>query len=177
MDTKREVDLTDKPKKSTRKLIWNNKLVFFLLLIILVGAGWMAIKFFALKRSYHKQQEQITNHFAEETSKVFSWAVRAEMLRDNREQVNQFFMNLIKEPGFKKIQLIDVANAKVIISTDKKDEGTAVADTSILNATQPRQFVNDDIMRSIVPVMGLDTRIGVLVIDRSPEVIDNNTEK
>lgn len=177
METKRVVDLTDKPKKSTWKLIWNNKLVFFLLLVLLVGAGWMAIKFFALKRSYEKQQELITKQFAEETSKVFSWAVRAELLRDNREQVNQFFMNLIKEPGFKKIQLVDVANSKVLISTDKKDEGTAVADTSILNANQPRQFVNDDIMRSIVPVMGLDTRIGVLVIDRSKEMFSSSDKK
>lgn len=154
-------------KTSKMKYVWNHKMVFFLLAVLVIGAGWAAIEYFSLKRSFKKEKEQITNQFVGETAKVFSWAIRGELLRDNREQVNQFFMNLVKEPGFKKIQLVDVNSQKVIISTDKKDEGMAISDTMILNATEIRHQPNGELLRSITPVMGLNARIAVLVIDRT----------
>ncbi len=153
-------------KTSTWKYIWHHKLVFFLLLLLIAGAGWAGIKILTLKRGFNKEKATITNKFAEETARVFSWAVRGEMLRENKDQVNQYFMNLVKEPGFKKIQLVDISNSTVIVSTDKKDEGSAVSDTSILNATVSRQITNEDYLRTITPVMGLNSRMAVLVIDR-----------
>ena len=166
---------TRSTQKTTSKMrfVWNHKLVFFLLLLLIVGASWAAIKYFTLKRSFNNEKEQITSKFVDETSKVFSWAIRGELLRDNREQVNQFFMNLVKEPGFRKIQLIDVSNSTVIISTDKKDEGTLVSDTLILNATEIKQLPNGELIRSITPVMGLNSIIAVLVIDRTVPATEN----
>lgn len=151
---------------STWKYIWKHKLVFFLLLLLIVLAGWAGIKILTLKRGFNQEKTVITNKFAEETARVFSWAVRGEMLRENMDQVNQYFMNLVKEPGFRKIQLVDINNSTVIISTDKKDEGSAVSDTAILNATVARQLPNGDLLRTITPVMGLNSRMAVLVIDR-----------
>jgi hypothetical protein len=161
-------------KTSKTRYVWNHKLVFFLLLIIVVGAGWAAIKFFTLKRSFDKEKQEITSKFVDETSKVFSWAIRSEMLRDNRDQVNQFFVDLVKEPGFRKIQFIDLKNSTVMISTDKKDEGTLVNDTVILNAIELRQMPNGDMIRSITPVMGLNSRIGILVIDRTIPIFNKS---
>lgn len=153
-------------KKNNWKYVWNHKLVFFLLIIIIVGAVWASIEIFSLKRSFNKEKLEITNRFVDETSRVFSWAIRSELLRDNKEQVNQFFMNLVKEPGYKKIQLIDASSSTVIISTDKKDEGATISDTTILNANNSKQLANGELVRSITPVMGLNSRIAVLVIDR-----------
>jgi hypothetical protein len=153
-------------KHNNWRFIWNNKLVLFILLIMVAGAVWAAVKYNTLKRSTNKEKLAITSRFVGETSRVFSWAIRSEMQRDNLQQVNQFFMTLVKEPGFRKIQLIDVKNSQVLISTDKKDEGTVVSDTSILNASVVKQQVNGDIIRSVTPVMGLNSRIGILVIDR-----------
>lgn len=153
-------------KNNKWRFIWNHKLVLFLLLIIIVGAGWAAVKYYSLQRSLKKEKLAITSKFVEETSRVFSWAIRSEMQRDNLEQVNQFFMTLVKEPGFRKIQLIDVKNSKVLISTDKKDEGTLVSDTTVLNASVVKHQIDGDIIRSVTPVMGLNSRIGILVIDR-----------
>ena len=155
------------------KFVWNHKLVFFLLLVIIAGGGWGAIQYYTLKRSFNNEKQHITSMFVDETSKVFSWAIRGEMVRENRDQVNQFFMHLVKEPGFKKIQLIDTNNSTVIVSTDKKDEGSTVADTTILNANVPKQITNNGLIRSITPVMGLNARIAVLVIDRTVPVSEN----
>jgi hypothetical protein len=159
-------------KTSTWKYIWNHKLVFFLLFLLIVGAGWAGVKILTLKRGFNKEKTAITNKFAEETARVFSWAVRGEMLRENKDQVNQYFLNLVKEPGFKKIQLVDVNNSTIIISTDKKEEGSAVSDTSILNANFARQISTEGLIRTITPVMGLNSRMAVLVIDR--EIPKNN---
>lgn len=147
------------------KYVWNHKLVFFLLLLLLVVAGWAGIKIMSLKRSYNKEKISLTNQYAGETARVFSWAIRSEMLRENNEQINQFFLRLVKEPGFRKIQLVDI-NGNVIVSTDKKDEGSTVSDTTILNAEDSRQITRDNILRTVTPVMGLNSKIGVLVIDR-----------
>lgn len=152
--------------RSSMSYILRHKLVFFLLLTLIIVTAWAAIKVFTLKRNFNNEKEQISSSYMEETAKVFSWAIRSEMVRDNRDQVNQFFTNLIKEPGFKKIQLVSISNSKVIISTDKKDEGTVVSDTAILNADIVKHWTEKGDMRIIAPVMGLNSRIGVLVIDR-----------
>lgn len=172
MDTK-----TTEKKTSTLRFIWNHKLVFFLLLIMIVGAGWSGIKYLTLKRNFNKERQQIASTFIDENTRVFSWAVRSELLRDNRDQINQFFMSLVKEPGYKKIQLVDVNNSKIIVSTDKKDEGKVVSDTAILNTNIIKQLPEGDLIRCIAPVMGLNSRVAVLVIDRSlPEKKVQQTE-
>jgi hypothetical protein len=168
MTTLIPVDTTEK-KTSTWKYIRNHKMIFFLLLLLAIGAGWAGIKILTLKRGFNKEKTAITNRFAEETARVFSWAIRGEMLRENKDQVNQYFLNLVKEPGFRKIQLVDVSNSTIIISTDKKDEGSVVSDTTILNASVARQLPNGDLLRTITPVMGLNSRMAVLVIDRKVE--------
>ncbi len=167
METTTKSNLPLEKKSRTSKFIKNNKFATFLLILLVIGTGWAIIKIYTVERRMNKEKQQITGQFIDETTKVFSWAIRGELLRDNREQVNQFFSNLVKEPGFKKIQLVDVSNSKVIISTDKKDEGTVVTDTMILNANDIRQSIDGDIIRSIAPVMGMNSKVAILVIDRS----------
>lgn len=166
MDNK-PVSIPPAEKRSTKgSFIWKHKSVLFLLLLLLVAIIWALINNFTLKRSFTKEKQNLTSKYVNETSRVFSWAIRSELLRDNRDQVNQFFMSLVKEPGYKTIQLVDVNSSKIIISTNKKDEGTSVSDTTILNANTVRSNLEDGIIRSITPVMGLNSRIAILVIDR-----------
>ena len=167
METKTGFNLPTEKKNNTSNYVRNHKLVTFLLILLVIGAGWAIIKIYSVERKMKKEKLQITSQFIDETTKVFSWAIRGELLRDNREQVNLFFSNLVKEPGFKRIRLIDASNSKVIISTNKKDEGTVVTDTMILNANTLKQQKDGEIIRSISPVMGMNSRVAILVIDRT----------
>jgi hypothetical protein len=166
MENKPQSNVPVTQKRSTLAYIWKHKLEFFLLLLLVIVLCWALINNISLKHNFKKEKQELTSKYMGETSKIFSWAIRGELLRDNREQVNQFFMSLIKEPGFKRIQLVDAGNSKIIISTNKKDEGTLVSDTLITNANAQRQEINDGIIKSITPIMGLNSRIGILVIER-----------
>lgn len=150
--------------------------VFVLIVVIIILLLWAVIKIRVVENRSLKEKEQLVNLYEismdslhlsnmELTAKVFSWAIRSEMTRQNMEQVNQFFSGFVKEPGIRKIQLIDPVSAMVLLSSDKKDEGTIVEDTLILEAEKTIHLSAETGEKIINPVMGLDSRIGVLVIE------------
>lgn len=150
--------------------------VFFLIAVIIVLLLWAVIKIQIVEKRSIKEKEQLVNLYEqrmdslnlsnmEVTSKVFSWAIRSEMTRQNMEQVNQFFSAFVKEPNIRKVQLIDPVTGTVLLSSDKKDEGSIIQDTTILQAEKSVRIVGATGDIIINPVMGLDTRIGVLVIE------------
>ena len=150
--------------------------VLVLIVVIIILLLWAVIKIRIIENRSLKEKEQLVNVYElrmdslhlmsmELTSKVFSWAIRSEMTRQNMEQVNQFFSAFVKEPGIRKIQLIDPVSKMVLLSSDKKDEGTIIEDPLILQAEKTIHLSADTGERFISPVMGLDSRIGVLVIE------------
>ena len=144
--------------------------------MIIILLLWAVIKIQIVENRSLKEKEQLINLYElrmdslhlsnmELTAKVFSWAIRSEMTRQNMEQVNQFFSGFVKEPNIRKVQLIDPVTGTVLLSSDKKDEGTIIEDSIILQAEKSVHIVGETGDIIINPVMGLDTRIGVLVIE------------
>ena len=166
-------------KKQTGKItayVMNRKMVFSLLFILVVVFLWAIIKMYFMESRFEKQTTEMQIHYENKmdsiaskqlivTSKVFSWAVRSELTRENKEQVNQFFMNFIKEPGVVKVEYVDASTAKVTLSTDKKDEGTAFTNRVALMTDETIFFRNDSVLNVISPVMGLNSKMGVLIIE------------
>lgn len=150
--------------------------VFFLIVAIIIAILWAVIKINLVEKRSIEEKEQLANLYElrmdslhlsnmELTSRVFSWAVRSEMTRQNMEQVNQFFSGFVKEANVRKVLLIDPVTATVLLSSDKKDEGLIIDDFMILQAETTIHLAGDTYNKIISPVMGLDTRIGVLVIE------------
>ncbi len=150
--------------------------VISLLAVIVIIILWALIKVEIIQKRSVTEKEQLVALYVnkmdslmlsnmELTTKVFSWAIRSEMTRQNMEQVNQFFSSFVKEPNISKIQLIDPVTAKVLLSSDKKDEGTIIENQQILQAERIIQLSDETGDKIVSPVMGLDTRIGVLVIE------------
>ena len=165
-------------KKESKILTFLKKhwFVFVLIVVIIVLLLWAVIKIQIVENRSVKEKEQLVNLYElrmdslhlsnmEITSKVFSWAIRSEMTRQNMEQVNQFFSGFVKEPNIIKVQLIDPVTGTVLLSSDKKDEGTTIEDPTILQAEKSVRIIGETGDIIINPVMGLDTRIGVLVIE------------
>lgn len=165
-------------KKESKILTFlkKHKFVFSLIVLIIVILLWALIKIQMVEKRSLKEKEQLVNLYElrmdslhlsnmELTSKVFSWAIRSEMTRQNMEQVNQFFSGFVKEPNIIKVQLIDPVTGTVLLSSDKKDEGTIIEDPIILQAEKSVRIIGETGDIIINPVMGLDTRIGVLVIE------------
>lgn len=165
-----------KKENKFRLFLLNHKVSVILVLAILVVFSWGAFKNYQLKRQFAKQQEELINSYESKmdslkvanyklTSKVFSWAIRSEMLRNNNEQVNQFFLSFIKDPNVKKIQLINPDNAMVVLSTDKKDEGQKIDMQKIYQTDSLTVVREDDVLKIYNPIMGLNKKIGLLVIE------------
>jgi len=165
-------------KKESKILLFVKKhwFVFLLVAVIIIILLWAVIKIQIIEKRSATEKEQLVNRYEQRmdsinlsnkelTSKVFSWAIRSEMTRQNMEQVNQFFSAFVKEPNIRRVQLIDPVTAKVLLSSDKKDEGTIVQDALILQTEKTIHLSAETGDKIISPVMGLDTRIGVLVIE------------
>ncbi len=115
----------------------------------------------------------------ETLTRVFSWAVRSEMLRNNMEQVNTYMNELVKAADLNDISAIKT-DGIVVLSTNKKFEGNAypgpvASQLSSVNEVVSQNDANGNIM-AICPIMGLDSRLGTIVITYKPKtyVFGNN---
>jgi len=156
--------------------ILRHKLVFSLLIIIVVISLWSFIKIslienqfkkdtLKLRSDYENKLDSITTKNLMLTSKVFSWAIRSELTRENKEQVNQFFLSIIKEPGVSKVEFVRAPDGKITLSTNKKDEGSIYTNQVALMSNETINFKTDSVLNVVTPVMGLNNKLGVLVIE------------
>lgn len=103
--------------------------------------------------------------------KPLVWAIRAEMLRDNMEQVNQYAYNMVKEKNFELVMIVSTTG-EIISATDKKLEGTQFSvnyDNAFLNKNEiMTKSTGSNIIVISAPVMGYDNRLGTVFIKYTP---------
>jgi len=169
---------TEKPKtkSSFGEFLLKHKMITFLIAAIIIILLWAFIKIsllenrfkketLKLKSDYENKIDSLTTRQLMLSSKVFSWAIRSELTRENKEQVNQFFLSFIKEPGVNKVEFVNSLDGKVTLSTDKKDEGSVFTNQVALITTETINFKNDSVLSVVTPVMGLNNKLGILLIE------------
>ncbi|MCJ7758368.1 MAG: hypothetical protein MUP24_09475, partial [Gillisia sp.] len=92
------------------------------------------------------------------------WSVRSELLRNNTENLNQLVNAFVKESGADLVQLIDPETNKIILSSDKKFEGSEYAQKIDYGLKEPHTLKEDAGIKIITPVMGLNTALGILIV-------------
>lgn len=100
-------------------------------------------------------------------ARPLAWAVRAELLRGNVGQVDDYFREFVREHGVNAMLLVG-PDRKVQLATNRKLETQAadgLVSKAILDAVDVTVEVIGTGMRMGVPVMGFDRKLGVLVID------------
>ena len=163
-------------KSKSGSFILRHKMVFTLLLLIVVISLFALIKISLMENKYKKETLKMKSDYENRmdslttkqimlTSRVFSWAIRSELIRENKDQVNQFFLSFIKEPGVRKVEFVNATDSKVTLSTDKKDEGTVYTNQIVLMTNEEINFKNDSMLTVVSPVMGLNNKLGALVIE------------
>jgi uncharacterized membrane protein YwzB len=109
--------------------------------------------------------------------KPLTWAVRAEMLRENMDQVNQYAYNMVKEKNFQ-IVIIISNTGKIISATDKKLEETQFEsnfDKEFLTGNEVMsKSIDSNLIAISAPIMGYDNRLGTLFLTYTPEKYDLN---
>jgi hypothetical protein len=169
---------TTKPEVKSKNLFQKHPMVFLLLGALIISVLWGVLKANRLEKAHQAQIEQLNSDHEQRMDSIalinasqlissLTWAVRSEMTRDNLEQVNTYFIQLIKEPSMESIQLINHSTGEVLLSTNKKDEGKIITDDFILGAKAPQSIIKEDKIQSAAPVFGLSQQLGVLVIERT----------
>ncbi len=117
-----------------------------------------------------------TGYFLKLISKPFVWAIRKEMLRENYEQVNEYIVQFVKEPRVRQVLVTDAAGT-VVAATDKKFEGRPIAELrpGIAMDNEDTMVTADPAgdLLVLTPVMGLNSRLGSLLLVYTPETIDS----
>ena len=161
-------------------------IIIIIALMIVIPLGiylWKQAEIRNLKKDYDNRITEITAQAnstidqnnrknIEVVTRVFTWAVRSEMLRSNLEQINTYMEDLVRMEG---MHIISVINTEGIVvrSTNKKYEGVVypgpiASELAQINEVVTRSDESGD-MVSVCPVMGLDNRIGTLVITYTPK--------
>lgn len=105
----------------------------------------------------------------------FVWAVRKEMIRENYDQINEYLTQFVKNREIKNIVVVDT-NGIIAVATDKKQEGKSFSmyyQQEYLGHTEIN-IVDDSEgnIQIVAPIMGLNRRIGTLLITFVPEKIN-----
>lgn len=102
---------------------------------------------------------------------ALAWAVRGEMIRNNLDQVDQFFTEIVKLPGTERA-LLAGADGKIAVSTDRRHLGaeasTLVPPEALLLPQVTVRSEADGTQLLVVPVMGLNDRLGTVFVTRRP---------
>ena len=166
----------EKTKKNAFSIfLWKHKFPVLLLVIIGVLLLYFNLKINSIEsthlkemnstiQTYNQQIDSIQISGMTQTVKVFSWAIRSELFRNNMDQVNQFFLAFIKENGVEQIDMINPESALIILSTDMKQEGKTISDSRILQAENTISMEDSVGLRIVSPIMGLEKKIGIVSV-------------
>jgi hypothetical protein len=156
----------------------------FIFALIALVAGVYAWKI-ASVRSLEQKMEVQRNEMTEErrqalevqardmlriTSRPLAWAVRAEMIRGNLGQIDDYFRDFVREDGVVSIVLID-KNGQVALATNRKLETQPADGVVSKNILDTDDVVIEElgaILRLGVPIMSFNEKLGVLVLDYQP---------
>lgn len=164
----------EKGNKSSWHFINRAKYYLGLILIIIIILIWGYSKIYFLKKSYKEERHGLITNYETKidninvtnmqlTAKAFSWAIRSELIRENNDQISQFFDEFIKTPGILKLQLINTENSTIEISTDKKDVG--LPNTDYIDIKKQETISGFSEMRIITPISGMNNQIGIFILD------------
>ena len=98
--------------------------------------------------------------------KTFVWAVRSSMLRNNLDEVDQYFFQLVQEEGVHEIVLAN-ENGEILVATNKKYEGQAFTEYYPASLLKPDDVLfehQDSLYYVAAPVLSLNTRLGTLLV-------------
>lgn len=170
----------------TRLPLW---ISLALLLLWLITLGWHSVTLSRAEARVEKERAALTAQFDADRSALLgdvrsrvvaendevrrqfgmalAWAVRGEMIRSNLDQVDQFFGEIVKLPNTERVLLVG-GDGTVQVSTDRRHLGAAattlVAPDALLLPQVTVRSEADGTRLLVIPVMGLNSRLGTVVV-------------
>lgn len=125
----------------------------------------------ALLATLRERTDNAADAALREFGMALAWAVRGEMIRNNLDQVDQFFTEVVRLPGTERV-LLAGADGKIAVSTDRRHLGveasTVVPPEALALPQVTVRREADGTVLLVVPVMGLNDRLGTVFVTRRP---------
>lgn len=173
MEDVKNGETPSKKENKFLKFVMKHKYYIGLVLVIIVLLAWSFVRMAVMESDFKEEKAQVISNYELKldslntdrlklTATAFSWAIRSELIRENKEQINQFFNEFIKNPEIVKLQLINSETSIVELSTDKNDIGNKV---NTFNSAQEQTIVSGFTDFQIVtPINGLNKKLGIFVM-------------
>lgn len=178
-NTEKTASSSSPGKEQTKTPFWKKHFLSLLLLLgIVIAVVWGVIGKNNLEKEYQAKIEQLNiNHNklmdsmvhekAEMITSTLALAVRSELIDENKDQVNQYFLQMIKNKQISKIMLVNHKNGNIEMSTNKKDESMTFQNETLLLAKDVISEANESIIVTATPIMGLNSQMAVLIVETS----------
>lgn len=154
------------------------KLFLAFLLIVSVIWGWVANnqlrkehqkELTALEESHRSTLQELRTLKNKEVTQTLALAVRSELIDENNDQVNQYFLQILKQPTVEKVMLINHQSGEILLSTNKKDETAVFEHEGLYSAKDVTTEQKEGSWYTATPVMGLNSQMAALVVVFSEE--------
>lgn len=166
---------------------WAKKFYSILLMIIVlaltVGLGYQSVRLIQVTKAKEKERVLIQENVREVllakskeslmlTMKPLVWAIRAEMIRENMDQTNQYVNELVKVRNFNLVMVVGT-DGNILVASDKKLEGARFTESFngkyIASQEAGIELVDSSMFHISSPIMGFDSRLGTLFIEYFPQ--------
>lgn len=176
--------------RETKLPLWVSLLLVLLLVVVFI---WLRVSIGAAEARLDRERQDLTRQFEsdraallvrlqdftarrdDESQRRFgtalAWAVRGELIRNNLDQVDQFFNEIVRMEGVERVVLAG-QDGKILLASDKRYQGgdfSTLYPAELLGAPQVSVLPGvEGKKRVVVPVMGLTVRLGTVVMDYAP---------
>lgn len=174
MEQKNNKNATKVVKERSKflKYILSHKLFVFFMLLVVGVFLWGEWNILSLKREnkqFNENMKTTIENMIEQNYKsvatVYSWAIRAELMRNNLDLVSQYTHNIINDEKIKKAFVVDLSDNKIIASSVLEEIGLPVSEISLTNTEERTIQLNDSIIRIQTPITGLNSIIAISAIE------------
>ena len=103
-----------------------------------------------------------------------AWAIRSALLKDDFATADAYVQRMVQEKHVTGVALV-TADGKVRLAGSRKLEGHPAAEVFpgvVLNGSEPAVSSTDHDLRVVVPIMGIDRRLGTLIFGYAPPITD-----
>ena len=176
---------------NTKRLpLWVSLLLALLLVIVFI---WSRVSIGAAEARLESERQEMTRKFESDRAALLArlkdytvrqddesqrrfgmalaWAVRGELIRNNLDQVDQFFNEMVRMARVERVVLAG-PDGKLLLSSDKRYQGgdfSTLYPAELLATSQVAVLAGAEGKKQVVvPVMGLTARLGTVVMDYAP---------
>ncbi|MGK2951564.1 MAG: hypothetical protein ACSLEZ_04145 [Thiobacillus sp.] len=114
------------------------------------------------------RQAEIVKQSLSQFGVPLAWAIRREMIGGNLDQVDQYVTDLVKLDGFGGVTVAK-ADGSIVVASDRRHLGTAFGSLYAERYLTAAQITAEETAPGqwllVVPVMGLNARLGTVAID------------